>query len=89
MKIDSSRWRIYSYEWWKQLKIYRKWRGKDKIQTWENMVIKLRGKYVNVEYILKMCRRLGKLQRSDICVDNYFEEFCIMSMRDGFLKDSE
>ena len=51
----------------------RRRRGKDKIQTWEKMVIKLRGKYVNYDYILRMHRRLEKLKKDGRSVESYFE----------------
>ena len=54
--------RNHAYDWWQQLKIYNKRRGKNKIHTWEKMVIKLRGKYVNSNYTLRMCRKLERLK---------------------------
>ena len=62
MNISHDSLRSHAYEWWKQLKVDKKWRGKDKIQTWEKMVTRLGGKYVNSEYNLRMNRRLEKLK---------------------------
>ena len=67
----------------------RKCRHQDKIQTWENMVIKLRGKYVNYEYTLRMCERLEKLKQNNRCVEIYFDKFCRNAMRASFVQDSE
>ena len=81
--------RSHAYDWWKQLKMDKKHRGKGKIQTWEKMVIKLRGKYVSSEYTLRMCRSLEKLKKNDRCVESYFEYFCRMAMRASFVPNSE
>ena len=51
----------------------KKCRGKEKIETWEKMLIKLRGKYVNSEYTLRMCRMLEKLNKNDRSVERYLE----------------
>ena len=53
------------------------------------MVFKLRGKYVNFEYNLRMHTRLEKLKKKDKNVEIYFEEFCRMAMRASFVSDSE
>ena len=40
VKIANDSLRSHACEWWQQLKTDKNRRGKDKIQTWEKMVIK-------------------------------------------------
>jgi hypothetical protein len=47
----------------------KKLRGKDKIKSWEKMVTKLRGKFVNYSYHLKMKRILETLKKKNKCVE--------------------
>ena len=89
MNISHDSLRSHEYEWWKKLNMDRKHSGKDKIQTWEKIVIKLRNEYINSEYTLSMCIRLEKLRKNDRSVESYFEEFCRMAMRVCFVLDSE
>ena len=47
VNISGQKLRSHSYEWWKQLKIDKNQGGREKIQNWENMVIKINDKYMN------------------------------------------
>ena len=89
VKISHDGLRNHAYEWWKLLMMDIMHRGKDKIKTWEKMVIKLRGKYANFEYTLRMCIRLELLKHNGRSVESYFEQFCRMAMKTGFVLDSQ
>jgi hypothetical protein len=46
------------------------------IQNGEKMVTKLRDKFVDFDYTLKIKRKLEKPKKKGRCVEEYFEYFC-------------
>jgi hypothetical protein len=55
----------------------------EKIKTWKNMVIKIKEKFLPIDYQQNLCRQLQNLRQKEISVHEYTEEFFKLLLRSG------
>jgi hypothetical protein len=54
--------------WWDKLQVDRRWKGKQKIKSWDRMVAKLKDKFIPKEYQINIFRILQNLRQKGLLV---------------------
>ena len=61
--------------WWDDVQAERKRQGKQKINSWDKMVAKLRGKFLPKDYQSSLYRQMQNLKQRLMTIREYTEEF--------------
>jgi hypothetical protein len=69
--------------WWDELQAVRRSKGKQKIKSWDQMVAKLKEKFIPKYYQINLFRRMENLRQKGMIVKEYTKEFYRLNMRDG------
>lgn len=75
--------------WWREFHTRRVKQGKEKITSWAMMREKLRGKYFPSYYKETLYHRPLSLRRRNKSVQEYIEEFDLLTMRNAVPKDEQ
>jgi hypothetical protein len=69
--------------WWDELQADRRWKGKQKIKSWDRMVAKMKAKFIPRDYQITLFRRMQNLRQKLMTVKEYTEEFYKLNIRTG------
>jgi hypothetical protein len=69
--------------WWDELQADRRWKGKQKIKSWDRMVAKMKAKFITRDYQITLFRRMQNLRQKLMTVKEYTEEFYKLNIRAG------
>ena len=58
VKMSCMKLKWNSLLWWDTMQLERQRKGKDKIRNWDQMVSKLKGKFMSVDYTLNLYKKL-------------------------------
>jgi hypothetical protein len=75
--------RVHAALWWDMLQKDRVDNILEKIQTWKNMVSKIKEKFLPVDYQHKLCRQVYNLKQKETSMCEYTEVFFKLSLRSG------
>jgi hypothetical protein len=73
----------YAVLWWDKLQAERRSKGKQRIKSWDNMVAKLKAKFIPKDYQINLFRKLQNLRQKGMTVKEYTEEFYRLNIRTG------
>jgi hypothetical protein len=69
--------------WWDELQADRRWKGKQKIKSWDRMVAKMKETFIPRDYQITLFRRMQNLRKKLMTVKEYTEEFYKLNIRAG------
>jgi hypothetical protein len=69
--------------WWDELQADRRCKGKQKIKSWDRMIVKMKVKFILIDYQITMFRRMQNLRQKLMTVKEYTEEFYRLNIRAG------
>jgi hypothetical protein len=69
--------------WWDELQADRRCRGKQKIKSWDRMIVKMKEKFIPMDYHISLFRRMQNLRQKLMTVKEYTEEFYRLNIRVG------
>jgi hypothetical protein len=61
--------------WWDEMQVDRRRKGKQKIKSWDQMVAKLKEKFIPKDYQINMFRKMQNLRQKGMTVKEYTEDF--------------
>jgi len=64
-------------------------KGQERIQSWEEMVLKLKTKFLSTDYHQRVIRDCQNLRQREKTVSEYIDEFFKLSIRSERVKDEE
>ena len=72
MKMVCMKMKEHASLWWYTMQLERKSKGNDRIMTWDRIVVKLKGKFLPINYTLNLkYRNLQSLRQKDMTVKEY------------------
>jgi hypothetical protein len=69
--------------WWNELQANRRYKGKNKIKSWDRMIAKMKAKFIPEDYQITLFRRMENLRQKLMTVKEYIEEFYRLNIREG------
>jgi hypothetical protein len=69
--------------WWDELQADRRCKGKQKIKSWDQMIAKMKAKFIPRDYQITLFRRMQNLRQKLMTVKEYTEEFYKLNIRAG------
>jgi hypothetical protein len=69
--------------WWDKLQADRHCKGKQKIKSWDQMIAKMKAKFIPRDYKISLFRRMQNLRQKLMTVKEYTEEFYRLNIRAG------
>jgi hypothetical protein len=69
--------------WWDELQADRHCKGKQKIKSWDRMIVKMQEKFIPRDYQINLFRRMQNLRQKLMIVKEYTEEFYRLNIRAG------
>jgi hypothetical protein len=69
--------------WWDELQASRRCKGKQKIKSWDQMIVKMKAKFIPRDYQITLFRRMQNLRQKLMTVKEYTEEFYRLNIRAG------
>jgi hypothetical protein len=69
--------------WWDELQADRCCKGKQKIKSWDRMIMKMKAKFIPIDYQITLFRRMQNLRQKLMTVKEYTEEFYKLNIRVG------
>jgi hypothetical protein len=69
--------------WWDKLQADRRCKGKKKIKSWDQMIAKMKAKFIPRYYQITLFRRMQNLRQKLMTVKEYTEEFYRLNIRAG------
>jgi hypothetical protein len=82
VKHEVTRLKGHATQWWDELQVKCKRKGKKKIKNWDRMVAKIKEKFIPMDYQINMFRRLQNLRQKILSVKEYIE-FYRLNIRAG------
>ena len=73
--------------WWDGVHAERKRKNKEKIKSWDQMIVKLRGKFLPQYYQHSLFIQMQNLRQRLMFVREYTEEFYRVNIRAGYVQD--
>ena len=61
--------------WWDELQADRRSKGKQKIKNWDQIIAKMKAKFIPRDYQISLFRRMQNLRQKLMTVKEYTEEF--------------
>jgi hypothetical protein len=75
--------------WWDELRADRRYKGKQKIKSWDRMVAKMKAKFIPRDYQITLFRRMQNLRQKLMSVKEYTEEFYKINTRAGHRENDD
>jgi hypothetical protein len=75
--------------WWDELQADRRYKGKQKIRSWDRMIAKTKEKFIPRDYQITLFRRMKNLRQKLMTVKEYTEEFYRLNIRVGHRKSDD
>jgi hypothetical protein len=69
--------------WWDELQADRRCKGKQKIKSWDRMIMKMKARFIPRDYQITLFRRMQNLRQKLMTVKEYTEEFYRLNIRVG------
>jgi hypothetical protein len=69
--------------WWDELQADRRYKGKQKIKSWDRMIAKIKVKFILRDYQITLFRRMQNLRQKLMTVKEYTEEFYRLNIKAG------
>jgi hypothetical protein len=69
--------------WWDELQADRRCKGKKKIKSWDQMIAKMKAKFIPRDYQITMFRRMQNLRQKLMIVKEYTKELYRLNIRAG------
>jgi hypothetical protein len=69
--------------WWDELQADRHYKGKQKIKSWDRMILKMKEKFIPKDYQITLFQRMQNLRQKLMTVKEYTEEFYRINIRAG------
>jgi hypothetical protein len=69
--------------WWDELQADRCYKGKQKIKSWDQMIAKMKVKFIPRDYQITLFRRMQNLRQKLMTMKEYTEEFYRLNIRAG------
>jgi hypothetical protein len=69
--------------WWDELQADRRCKGKQKIKSWDRMIVKMKAKFILRDYQITLFRRMQNLRQKLMTVKEYTKEFYRLNIRAG------
>jgi hypothetical protein len=69
--------------WWDELQDDRRFKGKQKIKSWDKEIAKMKVKFIPRDYQITLFRRMQNLRQKLMTVKEYTEEFYKLNIRVG------
>jgi hypothetical protein len=69
--------------WWDELQADRRSKGKQKIKSWDQMIAKMKAKFIPRDYQINLFRRMHNLRQKLMMVKEYTEEFYKLNIQTG------
>jgi hypothetical protein len=69
--------------WWDEVQDDRRCKGKQKIKSWDRMIVKMKAKFIPRDYQITLFRRMQNLRQKLMIVKEYTEEFYKLNIRVG------
>jgi hypothetical protein len=69
--------------WRDELQADRRYKGKQKIKSWDRMITKIKAKFILRDYQITLFRRMQNLRQKLMTVKEYTEEFYRLNIRAG------
>jgi hypothetical protein len=69
--------------WWEELQADRRCKGKQKIKSWDRMIMKMKVKFIPIDYQITLFKRMQNLIQKLMTVKEYTEEFYKLNIRAG------
>jgi hypothetical protein len=69
--------------WWDELQADRCFKGKQKIKSWDQMITKMKEKFIPRDYQITLFRRMQNLRQKLMTVKEYTKEFYKLNIRAG------
>jgi hypothetical protein len=69
--------------WWDELQADRRCKGKQKIKSWDRMIVKMKAKFIPRDYQITLLRRMQNMRQKLMTVKEYIEEFYKLNIRAG------
>jgi hypothetical protein len=69
--------------WWDELQADRHSKGKQKIKSWDQMIAKMKAKFIPRDYQMTLFMRMQNLRQKLMTVREYTEEFYRLNIRAG------
>jgi hypothetical protein len=69
--------------WWDELQADRHSKGKQKIKSWDRMIVKMKEKIIQRDYQITLFSRMQNLRQNLMTVKEYTEEFYKLNIRAG------
>jgi hypothetical protein len=69
--------------WWDELQADRHCKGKQKIKSWDRMIVKMKAKFILRDYQITLFRRMQNLRQNLMTVTEYTEEFYKLNIQAG------
>ena len=74
--------------WWDGVHAERKRKNKEKIKSWDRMIVKLRGKFLPQYYQHSLFIQMQNLRQRLMSIREYIEEFYRVNIRAGYVQDT-
>ena len=74
--------------WWDGVQEERILKNKARINSWNKMTTKLKGKFLPKDYKLILFRQMQNLKQKSMTVKGYTEEFYKVNIRSGYMEDT-
>jgi hypothetical protein len=69
--------------WWDELQDDRRCKRKQKIKSWDRMIMKMKAKFIPIDFQITMFRRMQNLRQKLMKVKEYTKEFYKLNIRAG------
>jgi hypothetical protein len=69
--------------WWDELQADRRYKGKQKIKSWDRMITKMKEKFIPRDYQITLFRRMQNLRQKLMTVKEYTKEFYKLNIMAG------
>jgi hypothetical protein len=69
--------------WWDELQANIRSKGKQNIKSWDQMVAKLKAKFMPKDYQISLFRRMPNLRHRGLIVKEYTKDFYKLNIRSG------
>jgi hypothetical protein len=69
--------------WWDELQADKRSKGKQKIKSWDQMLAKLKEKFMPKDYQINLFRRIQNLRKRGLTMKEYTKEFYKLNIRAG------
>jgi hypothetical protein len=83
VKHDVTRLKGHAALWWDELQADIRYKGKQKIKSWDRMIAKLKAKFIPRDYQITLFRSMQNLRQKLMTVKEYTEEFYKLNIRVG------